>query len=141
MKRSQETIGEETPEERVQRQLLRQTYDLTRRALQDIASSDLERQAIDTFVRRWQQLSHAEKEHIEGSIRASDEPLRVLSSFDLSDGDRDRITNALPGDRIEFVRSPRLVCGIEVQLRDREIAWSLDSYLNSLEVSLGSNSS
>lgn len=128
--------AETPPEERLRQQLTRQTYDLARQALQDIADVDLERRTVEVFLRRLQSLNG----DAPSLVTPDRDKVAVCSSFELSDDDRQRIvqqlrqTHVVNGHEITFERSPDLICGIEVRSQGREIAWSLDDYLRQVQL-------
>ncbi|MGC9502394.1 hypothetical protein [Baaleninema sp.] len=132
------------PEERLRRQLTQKTYDIARRALQDIANETLEQQAISVFLHRWERLDDEVREQLARSLSEGDRSICVRSSFEISPHWKQKIqqhiqhqlSDRLPGDisidrsSIDFQQASDLICGIEVQIDGREIAWNLDDYLD-----------
>ena len=111
-----------------------QTYIIVRRVLKDLANDDLERQIINTFIKLLANLEDDEKE----AIKAFDQGIIIRSAFEIpeimrrmvEETVRDQIGN---DSSIRFETAPDLICGIELHARDRQITWSLASYLDALE--------
>lgn len=133
-----EARAERQHEQDLRQQLIRQTYNVTRRALQDLANADLEQQAIAVFLERLRQLEPAERQ----ALQASNSAIAIRSSFEISPErqaqiiDRLREQQLVQGREIRFDTASHLICGIELQWDTRAIAWSLDDYLQSLETRL-----
>jgi F-type H+-transporting ATPase subunit b len=100
-----------------------------RRALGDLASSNLQKSVIDAFLEKLQSLGVATlrelgaKEHV------------VRSAMDLSDETREKIRNVLQA-RLTFERDTSMSLGIELRGNGQKIGWNLDSYLGSMEENL-----
>ncbi|MFE8072543.1 hypothetical protein QQM79_15900 [Marinobacteraceae bacterium S3BR75-40.1] len=123
--------------ERIRRMVSEEVYAIARRALTDLADSELESRLIDTWVKRLQALSPEERENWRQGLGEGD-GLDVRTGWPLSDSGQERVRQALEGIwggqvRIDFHTSKSLVCGIEVVASGRKVAWSLDEYLKQLE--------
>jgi len=129
-----------------------QVYEITRRALEDLAGVDLEHHIINTFIAR---LPEALEPGIEtltapgaeatptGDVPDSGwKPEAVVcTAFDIDEKTRGRIESAvrarLPGDfELRFEISPDLICGIELRAGGQAAAWSLQNYLETLDENL-----
>ncbi len=100
--------------------------------LADMADADLEQQTVKTFLCRFDDLS---EEALPGGNGG---PLRIKTSFDLSDDQKEMIGQAtskrLPeAPDIEFETDATLICGIELRSEGRKIAWNLKDYAGELE--------
>lgn len=116
---------------------------ITRRALSDLANADLEGGMVDEFVDRLEELTKATGGEVVQALRDEerDEPVRVRTSFELTDDQRDEIRRTLrklteDGQReVEWERDSDLIAGVVVQIGARSIGWTIDSYLDSLRES------
>ena len=109
-----------------------------RRALEDLASEELERHIINTFVRRLQYMEEDEKKAVSDLGNSPEQAVVVKSAFEIPEEMRQRIREAVQDKTgrevgMQFGTSPGLICGIELLAQDRRIAWSLDSYLDTIE--------
>lgn len=107
--------------------------EVVRRALADLACTDIQKCAADVFVERLQTVD-------ESSLRdlASDGAIQVLSATDLPDDTRRKIGSTLTGRlgravQLEFARNPALSWGLELRSNGRSLAWTPASYLESLD--------
>jgi F-type H+-transporting ATPase subunit b len=114
---------------------------LARKALSDLANADLEQQMIHVFCDRLQHLEDEQRQAIIQSLSSLSEPILVRSHFALTLEAQQALITTLktqfaPDSAIEFVTTSDLNCGIEVKLSGQKLAWSLDSYLQTLEQEL-----
>lgn len=130
---------ERTKREQLRQQLVQQTYAVAHRALQDLADADLEERAIAVFLKRLQELDESECQEIARALAESQKAIAIHSSFEIPQDKREQIAHQLQqkqllDDReLKFSTSPDLICGIEMQLANRSIIWSLENYMQSLE--------
>lgn len=128
-----------------------QVYEISRRALEDLAGVDLERHIIDTFISR---LPEAEEPRFAALVSSavastptgdeSEEGIPeavVCTAFEIDDETRSRIEAAvrrrLRGDfNLRFEVSADLICGIELRAGGQTAAWSLQNYLETLDENL-----
>ncbi len=135
---SPDARAERQQERDLRQQLVRQTYSIARRALQDLADADLEQQAIAVFLERLRHLDPAERQALQDSDRA----IAIRSSFEIPPERQAQMIDRLHaqqlgrGREIRFETASHLICGIELYCDRRAIAWSLDDYLQSLETHL-----
>jgi F-type H+-transporting ATPase subunit b len=130
---------EQAKREKLQKQLVQQTYAVARRALQDLADAELEERAIAIFLKRLQALDESERQEIARALAESEKAIAVRSSFEIPQDKREQIAHQLQQKQLldsrelKFSTSPEPICGIEMQLADRAIIWSLENYMQSLE--------
>jgi len=115
----------------------RQVYHITRQALEDLATADLEQQIVDAFCRRLQDLSEEKRQELRSIFRSGHEAT-ITSAFELPAEAREKIEDILKGygqDGLElrYQTSPEVISGIELKAPGHKIAWSLDHYLEALE--------
>lgn len=129
-----------------------QVYEITRRALEDLAGVDLERHIINTFISRLQEAEKPGFEAFAAPIAAAmptgDKPdgqrrpeAVVCTAFEIDKETRDRIEAAvrrrLAGDfDLRFEMSADMICGIELRAGGQTAAWSLQNYLETLDEKL-----
>jgi len=113
-------------------------YAIIRRVLQDLANDELEIHIINTFIKRLETMGEKEKEAIKGFIQKPQEEIIIKSSFAIPGTLPERIKGAILDQigneaKIRFVIEPDLLSGIQLHTSDRQISWSLGSYLDTLE--------
>lgn len=128
----------------LRQQMAWEIYTVSRRALQDLANADLERQAIAVFIDRLRHLDREEEAKQNGhallqDLREAKQDVVVRSSFAIPQPQREEIIVTLRekqivnGNNVEFATTPGLIFGIQLQSNHQEIAWNLDHYLQDLE--------
>jgi F-type H+-transporting ATPase subunit b len=120
----------------------REVFAIARKALTDLATTDLEERMSDVFIRRLREMDGKAKAGLAHALKTGAAPTLVRSAFDLSTEQRaaiqkavSEIVSAESGVRFETV--PDLVSGIELTVNERKIAWSIGDYLVSLENGVG----
>lgn len=118
-----------------------EVFAITRKALGDLATTGLEERIGEVFIRRIRELDADTKATLGGAIKAASEPAVIRSAFDLPDGQRAAIRNALNETfaaevPVRFETAPALVGGIELAANGQKLAWSIADYLTSLEKSV-----
>jgi F-type H+-transporting ATPase subunit b len=126
----------------LQQRVKEQVCRIARRAMKDLADADLEGKIVNTFTERLNNLGEKEQEAITASMGDGDHPVTIMSAFEISSHDRQKITKALRNTlkediEVEYQTSPDMILGVELRSHGRKLAWSLDDYLESLEASIG----
>ena len=126
----------------VRKKTTRQVYEISRRALQSLADTSLEQSILSMFLRRFQDMPDQKLKPMKDSVSQSDNKIMILSSFEIPEPNRQKILKIISSRisskaRTEFILQPDLICGVKIKSEDREISWSLDAYLETLEQSLG----
>ncbi|MEB3338855.1 MAG: F0F1 ATP synthase subunit B [Leptolyngbyaceae bacterium] len=125
--------------ERLRQRVQQYMEAITRRALQDLANIELEHQMIAVFIDRLQRLDAQQRAEILKSIQFPPVNIVIRSSFDIPIEERQKIIDALQqqqitdGKSVDFLTSPELICGIDLQIENYHIAWSCDRYLKNLD--------
>ncbi len=119
-------------------------YAVLRRALQDLADEDLEKQIINTFIKRLRNMDSLEKDKFNKFYKISGQKITVRSTFEIAEDMRRKIQEVVDdqtgvGLKIQYEISPELICGVEMIAHDVRIAWSIASYLNTLEKDVSEN--
>jgi F-type H+-transporting ATPase subunit b len=114
-----------------------QIYATVSRVLKDLANEDLERQIINTFIKRLQNLTDEDKEAITRLNQKEEHGIIIKSGFEIPEIMHEIVKGSVRdqvGDiNIEFETEPDLLCGIELHARDWRITWSLAGYLDTLQ--------
>lgn len=115
-----------------------QVFAVARRSLAELADAELERQAVDVFIRRLRGMPPQELEQMKAILRRGGKEVIIRTAIELSGDDRDRLQRAVReslADQLEvsYQTSPDLVLGVEMKVDGRKVAWSVDHYLRSLE--------
>lgn len=116
-------------------------YAVARRALKDLANVELEQQIARVFIERLRNLDEAEQMALKESVQKSKREVTVISAFEILQETSQEIAKVLQeylSDpvNLRFETSPDLVCGIELKVLGRKIAWSIPDYLDGLEKTL-----
>ena len=115
---------------------------VTRRALRELADSDLEGRVMVRFLAQLQSLSPDDRQRLVAAAREDGGEIHVRTAYPLSEADRDQlragITGALGPDLTpRFDTRPELVSGVELRAGGVKVAWAIGDYLDSLEDALG----
>ena len=130
----------------IARQTRQTVFSLTKKALTDLASVDLEAQTVATFLQRLQALDAAARQPLLDAFQADKKPMQVQSAFPLTDDQQAAITTALTqllgaSPAGAFSISPALISGITLNANGFQLAWSAASYLAALEKSAAATKS
>jgi F-type H+-transporting ATPase subunit b len=122
----------------LRRRVIDQVYTITRQALADLASTDIEQHIVNVFIKKINALNDAKGEKITHAIQDSASGITIATSFELPGDKRQSILQAVREIQVEnkdvrFIVSNDIVCGIELRENGYVIGWNLDDYLNSLE--------
>jgi F-type H+-transporting ATPase subunit b len=115
-----------------------QVLAIARHALAGLANVELEKQIATSFIERIQHLDDAALAALKETTQKSGQEIIVSSAFELPAEVRQRI-KAVIDEHIGNIRplnfeiSPEAICGIELRAPDYKVAWSLDSYLETLD--------
>jgi len=120
----------------------KQVFAVSRKTLADLAAMSLEERMVEVFVERLRTLTGAAKEELAAALKASAQPARVRSAFDLPPAQQNEIESAVKetfGAKtlVQFQTAPELISGIELSTNGQKVAWSIADYLATLEKSAG----
>lgn len=123
--------------QQMQKRIGEQVCTVAAKALEDLASADLERAMVNVLVGKLESLPDEERKELVDSINESGEPVVVATAWELPGDDRERATAAVrkhiaKDASIEFAVAPELTCGVELRVAGREIAWTVESYVQGL---------
>jgi F-type H+-transporting ATPase subunit b len=116
---------------------------ISRQALKELANQELEQRLVEVFLDHLRQLTPAEQAAIAASVKESGGELLVTTAFELPEAIRQKITAQTqeqfgPTLALRFTTSGELLAGIELLTSSRKLAWSLGSFLDSLDEDLSS---
>lgn len=106
---------------------------IARKALTDLADSELQEHIIHSFINRLKSLDKASRKSMSDTF----EPVRITTAFELDSTARGRLTRAvheylIDGIEVEYAELPELLCGIELTSGGRRLSWNLAAYLEQL---------
>lgn len=115
----------------------RETLDLARRALRDLADADLEAEMIRVFTDRIGSLDEDRRRVLAEAVEAEREVVAVRTAFELDPDQKQSIIDTLrmvteSEPSPDFERDEEMGVGIELRAGGYKIAWNLDSYLSDL---------
>jgi F-type H+-transporting ATPase subunit b len=117
-----------------------EVFSIARKALADLADTALEESLCSVLIRHLQALGAPDKQALTAALAASPD-LRISSAFTLLPAQQLALQNALGAGLgtefpIRFECAPGLIGGIEINAGGQKLAWSIDSYLGTLEKSI-----
>lgn len=124
------------------RRTQQEVFAIARQVLTDLASTSLEAQMTEVFLRRLLAIGGEARAGLADSLLTATGAATVRSAFDLPAEQRARIQGALDETfsaavRLRFETAPDLVSGIELTTDGHKVAWSIADYVASLERSVG----
>jgi F-type H+-transporting ATPase subunit b len=116
----------------------KQVFAISNKALKEMASSSLDEQTVNTFIKRIHALSDDEKKQFVTAFASNTNTILVKSAFDLPAAQQTAITDAVnetlgTKTTLQFTTSPDLISGIELSTNGYKLAWSFADYLQSLQ--------
>jgi F-type H+-transporting ATPase subunit b len=136
LRNEQHSLGEE-----ITRRTQKGVFDIARKTLAELATTDLEGSMSSVFITRLHHLSGAEHDQLVASLKASPQTAVVRSAFDLPPAQRKAIEAAVSDllaapANLKFVTAPDLVSGIELATEGQKVAWNISDLLGTLEKSV-----
>jgi len=115
-----------------------EVFAIARKTLRDLSTTTLEECMTGVFIRRLQGMDSQTKNGLLNVLKTSSQSGTVRSAFDLAEGQRAAIQNALNVSfsadiHLKFETAPDLIGGIEFTSNGQRLAWSIADYLKSLE--------
>jgi F-type H+-transporting ATPase subunit b len=122
----------------------KQVFAITKKALKEMASSSLDEQSVNTFIKRLHALNDDEKQQFITAFKSNANTILVRSAFDLPAPQQTAITDAVnetlgTKTTLQFKTSPELIGGIELTTNGYKLAWSLEEYLKALQNSIAAS--
>lgn len=118
-----------------------EVFAIARKTLIDLADTTLEDRVTAIFLDRLRELDDEELADLKLVFKASVGPLLIRTAFTLSTEQCAAIETTINGvlgeeKAVKFETAPDLISGIELVANGRKVAWSIASYLASLEESI-----
>lgn len=113
-------------------------FSITKKALTDLASSDIEEQTINVFIKRLKELNEEEKKQFISAFTSESNIINISSAFELTNNLKTQIEKSVNDTigltaQFKFIVSPKLISGIELDANGYKLSWSISEYLTSLE--------
>ena len=126
----------------ITRQTQQEVFAIVRKALKDLATTDLEERLGDVFTRRLREMNGDAKEKLAQALKTASEPALVRSAFNLPAEQCAVIQNALNETfsaeiNVRFETAPEVISGIELTANGCKVAWSISDYIAVLEKNVG----
>ncbi len=122
----------------LRKRVIDQVYAITRQALADLATTDIEQHIVNVFIKKIKEFNEAKGEKITDALQDPATGITIATSFELPGDQRDLILKtvselAVESNDVKFIISKDILCGIELREKGYVIGWNLEDYLNSLE--------
>jgi len=113
-------------------------FSTIRRILEDMAGQDLESRVVDVFVERIGAMDASQQEMLRRSLDSGPREIVVVSAFELSRDQKEKIIDAVRPYISEDVHvrcevSPANLAGIELLTHGYRLAWNMEGHLAELE--------
>jgi len=120
------------------RKIKEEVFAVSRKAMADLASMDLEEQLTHMFIKRLKALKKKELQDLKEAFEGSADPLLIRSAMPLPEQQqkalKQTIDKVLATDTLlKFTVTPALIGGIELSTQDYKLAWSISEYLSAFE--------
>jgi F-type H+-transporting ATPase subunit b len=144
--RIQQTAALKSDNVRLSKEITRtaadEVFNIARKTLGDLATVSLEERMAEVFTRRLREMDAKARAEMGAAIKALNDPALVRSTFDQPADQKAAIQNAIneafaADVRIRFETTADGVCGIELTAGGQKIAWTIASYLESLDGKIG----
>ena len=124
------------------RRTQQEVFAIARRALTDLAATNLEERICEVFTSRLRAIDGKAKETLGEALKTASEAAVLRSAFDLPGAQRAAMQKALNETfsadvHVRFETAPDLVSGVELSTNGLKISWSISDYLSSLEKGVG----
>ncbi len=121
----------------IKEHLARAFVDFSRRAIADLAGSELEEHIVARFIRELQRLDDTEVRSIRKALDAGTDEVHVRTAFAITPALRKQLVAAIEdafgtGHVVSFERSRAIVCGIELRAAGKLLRWSVESMLEAV---------
>ena len=113
-------------------------FAIARKTLTDLATTSLEQNIIEVFVKRLHALDDKTKLQFSDALKVGSDAVIVRSAFELATEQRGAIQDAAKSVfatemPLKFQVAPDLIGGIELSANGHKVAWNIEEYLHSLE--------
>ncbi len=115
-----------------------EVFDISRKALTEMASVSLEAQTTQLFISRLGGLENQGKQQFIDAFNSDKKPVLIQTAFDLPPKQQTEITKAV--DEIlgkeaafEFKTAPEIISGISLTANGYKLSWNISAYLEGLQ--------
>ena len=127
---------------KLKREIRDEVFAIAGQALTDLADTDLEERLVAVLVQKMQTLDDETKEKIKNALDHKDKTVIIKSAFELPQSARLKLEKAISSisglqHDIQYELAPELVCGIEIDAKNYQLSWNIESYLESLKAGVG----
>ncbi|MBK1618176.1 F0F1 ATP synthase subunit B [Lamprobacter modestohalophilus] len=140
----QEALRQEADQlhQALRRRTQQEVFAIARKTLADLAGASLEARLVAVFIERLTAMDAQAHRVFAEALKATSEPMRVRSAFELPAAQRAAIQAALNSAfatevPVQFDTEPDLIGGIELTANGQRIGWSIADYLRALEQGVG----
>jgi F-type H+-transporting ATPase subunit b len=125
----------------IKKRLQAEVFAVAKEMLDDLASTSLEAQITEVFIRRLQDLDPDQKQELAEMLAESPDKILIKSAFELPDEQRKKIESAVreledQEFNFRYEVDPERISGLELSAEGYKMAWSIAEYLRSLEQQL-----
>lgn len=118
-----------------------EVFAIARKTLTDLATTSLEEQMTDAFIRRLHELDSVERGELESAFKAASTPAIIRSTYPLPAPQQQAIEGVVKDvfaihTQVQFETAPDLISGIELTANGHKVAWSIGDYLASFNESV-----
>lgn len=130
---------EEELKETLKRKTKEEVFAIASKALSDLAGEELEEQVITVFINKMSKMGDVDKIKFIKALQETDGSIRVRTAFDLTGNLKKKLERVLqkmaPVDiQFQYELDPDVVGGIVVETSNFQLAWNIESYLESLKM-------
>jgi F-type H+-transporting ATPase subunit b len=113
-------------------------FEITRKALESIASLSLDEQSTNSFIKHLKSSNDEAKQKFIDAFKSHPDAITVSSAFDLPVKQQNEITDAVnelldTKTKLQFKTLPGIISGIELSAKGYKIGWSFSEYLSALK--------
>lgn len=124
--------------ERLRIMSLHDASSIASHTISEITDTPMEEGIVNVFIDQLKNTERNRKEQLAATLRKTETPMSVKSSFDLSDGLRLKLSEAIarefPESRsIQYLRTSDGVLGIEMNIDGYKLRWGIEQFLGDLE--------
>lgn len=115
-----------------------EVFAIAGQALADLADTELEQRLVAVLIHKMQSLDDENKDKLKNALSHKDQVVTIKSVFELPDSAKlalEKAISAISGSAhdIAYQTTPELVSGIEINAKNYQLSWSIESYLDSLK--------
>ena len=119
----------------LEKKAFHQSIEVVEKIITDLADSSLEKQALDTFLKKLGKMSTDDKKTL--SKAAENDSLTIFTAFGLEEADKEKISDAIRDQvsdktQCRYEADDSLGFGLEIRANGWKLGWSMKSYLDDM---------